>query len=62
MGLLSTDPGQVRDSLSLPFSEIRTLAVRRSDTGRTVALIGGFVALGLIGCLTNNCGVSTWGD
>lgn len=62
MGLVSTDFGQVRDSLNLPFSEIRTLAVRRSDTGRTVALIGGFVALGLIGCLTSNCGISTWGD
>ena len=32
MGLVSTDFGQVRDSLNLPFSEIRTLAVRRADT------------------------------
>ena len=62
MGLLANDSGQVPDSLSLPFSEIHTLAVRKSDTGRTLALVGRFVALGVIGCVTADCGVSTWGD
>jgi hypothetical protein len=62
MGLLAKDSGQVPDSLSLPFSKIQTLAVRKSDTGRTLVLIGGFVALGIIGCVSNNCGVSTGGN
>jgi hypothetical protein len=62
MGLRLKDSGQVADSLSLPVGEIHTLAVRESDTGRTLALVGGFVALGIIGCVASNCGISTWGN
>ena len=60
-GLLPKSPGQAPDSLSLPLSDIHALTVRKSDTGRTLVLIGGLVALGIIGCVTRNCGVSTWG-
>jgi hypothetical protein len=52
-------PGTPPTSLqvSLPLTEVDSLAVRKTNTGRTIALIGGIVAaLGIVGCLTSDCG------
>jgi hypothetical protein len=60
------DPLVVHDSLtglppegppvSIPLSEIDSMAVRRGNTAGTLALIGGIVVVGTIGCLAGDCG------
>jgi hypothetical protein len=42
--------------VSLPLSEVDSMAVRRANTVGTVALLGGIVVVGLIGCLAGDCG------
>jgi hypothetical protein len=42
--------------MSLPLTEVDSLAVRKTDTGRTLALIGGVWALGFVVCLAGACG------
>jgi hypothetical protein len=50
--------GQLAGSppMSLPLTEVDSLAVRKTDAGETLALIGGLWALGLVVCMAGACG------
>lgn len=44
-----------RPPVSIPLTEVDSVVVRKANTGRTIALIGGgLAALGLIGCLASD--------